>query len=91
MVQQGLLIVGFAGVWVPERFIHHLYISPEHQGRGIGRLLLTVCRERYGLPMQLKCLVDNHEARDFYETQGWVTGARGTGPDGPHIHYWLHA
>ena len=36
-------IVGFASVWVPERFIHHLYVSPAHQRAGVGSALLRAC------------------------------------------------
>src|SRR4051794_10694155 len=52
-------IMGFISLWLPDNFIHHLYILADFQGRGIGSLLLeesiTVMS---GVP-QLKCLVAN--------------------------------
>lgn len=84
------LVLGFLSVWAPERFIHHLYVAPSHQGRGIGRALIRTCIDRYGLPLSLKCELANRPARRFYERLGWVGGEVGAGPDGEWQRMWLY-
>lgn len=79
-------IVGFVSVWVPENFIHHLYVAPRHQSAGIGSALLQVCAARYGLPLSLKCDVCNSRAQRFYRKLGWRPGAAGVGEYGPWEH-----
>jgi GNAT superfamily N-acetyltransferase len=83
-------IVGFLSVWAPERFVHHLYVAPSHQGRGIGRMLIEACAELYGLPLSLECELANRGARRFYERLGWVGGEVGSGPDGEWQRMWLY-
>lgn len=80
-------IVGFASVWVPERFIHHLYVSPAHQRAGVGSALLRACEARYGRPMSLKCVTRNVRARCFYAQHGWRCEGGGVGEDGPWEHW----
>jgi len=63
--------VGFISGWVPDRFIHHLYVDPAYQGRGIGRLLIASLKEWLPFPYGLKCLVANRNAQEFYRTGGW--------------------
>ena len=77
------IIVGFISIWVPERFIHHLYVAPYYQSEGIGGALLSLCISLYGPPLSLKCDCCNTKAQDFYRKRGWVLGATGTGNYGP--------
>ncbi|MBT0963959.1 GNAT family N-acetyltransferase [Denitromonas iodatirespirans] len=81
-------VVGFVSVWVPERFIHHLYVSPAHQGCGVGSALLRACEARYGRPMSLKCVTRNLRARRFYQQRGWRCEGGGVGEDGPWEHWY---
>ncbi|RRQ20002.1 GNAT family N-acetyltransferase [Thiohalobacter thiocyanaticus] len=76
-------VVGFASVWAADRFIHHLYVSPQYQGCGIGSSLLETCAEIYGLPLSLKCDTSNEHAQRFYRRKGWLPSERGVGADGP--------
>ncbi|KAA3654644.1 MAG: N-acetyltransferase [Proteobacteria bacterium] len=80
-------IAGFVSVWVPERFIHHLYVSPAYQRAGIGRALLRLCEARYGRPLSLKCVTRNVRARCFYQQCGWRCEGGGVGEDGPWEHW----
>ncbi len=54
--------------------IYELYLSPEHQGLGFGRLLFEAARaelRRYGLAsFSVRVLVDNGSAVAFYERMG---------------------
>ena len=72
-----------------ENFIHHLYILPEFQGQGIGKYLLDSCVEKYGVPLNLKCLRENKKACEFYKKNGWTEVSMAKGPDGIYINYRL--
>lgn len=76
-------IVGFVSVWAADRFIHHLYVAPQYQGRGIGSELLRTCENVYGAPLSLKCDTCNERARRFYRKKGWLPIEKGVGVDGP--------
>lgn len=82
-------IVGFVSVWETENFLHHLYVTPEYQGRGIGSNLITVCKEKFGLPISLKCDRCNNKAREFYKRNGWITKREGVGEYGTWDHMFL--
>jgi GNAT superfamily N-acetyltransferase len=81
--------IGFVAIWPHERFVHHLYVEPGFQALGVGRTLLRMCEERYGLPLSLKCQVANEAARAFYVRLGWEAGETGSGADGPWERLWL--
>ena len=59
-----------------------LFLAPDHQGRGLGRQLLTYGMERWGV----RCLdvnEQNPQARGFYEHMGFrVTGRSETDGQG---------
>ncbi|MGD2118231.1 MAG: GNAT family N-acetyltransferase [Chromatiales bacterium] len=80
-------IAGFASVWEPENFLHHLYVSPLHQRQGIGGELLKHCVNMFGLPMSLKCIEANVEACHFYEKFGWRIAEKAKGPEGRYLLY----
>lgn len=82
-------ILGFASVWEPENFIHHLYVSPEFQGQGIGSYLIRACIGKFGLPISLKCNRCNQKAQAFYRRNGWKANKEGVGEFGPWDHLFL--
>ena len=74
---------GFVSIWVADRFIHHLYVAPEHQRHGIGSALLRHCEAIHGRPLSLKCDCRNQRARRFYLSKGWLSRETGIGENGP--------
>jgi GNAT superfamily N-acetyltransferase len=54
--------------------LHVLYVSPDHQHRGIGRLLITAVAQRLATlgfgAFQVRVLRANFPARGFYEAMG---------------------
>lgn len=74
-------IVGFASVWSLDNFLHHLYVTPDLHGQGIGSELLIFCSDTHG-PLSLKCEIRNFSAREFYRKRGWIASERGDGVDG---------
>ncbi len=75
-------VVGFVSVWVAEKFIHHLYVLPAAQGKGVDSGLLRFCTQEYGHPLSLKCEVNNVRAQRFYRNKGWFSREEGAGEDG---------
>ncbi|MEO6687198.1 MAG: GNAT family N-acetyltransferase [Dyadobacter sp.] len=74
--------IGFIAWWLPDNFIHSLFIDPKFVGKGIGKSLLDACLERTGRPAALKCLQANKNALEFYFSQGWEIISDGESPDG---------
>jgi ribosomal protein S18 acetylase RimI-like enzyme len=58
-------------LYVPDNFIHNLFVHPEHQGKGIGTKLLQIAEQTLGRPMTLKAAMDNPKSFSFYEKYGW--------------------
>ena len=75
-------ILGFISIWEQDRFVHHLYVAPEWQGRGVGTSLLQSLHSWLPLPYRLKCLMANSSAYSFYLKLGWTDIETGTDPLG---------
>ena len=82
LVLEDLAILGFSSVWESDRFLHHLYVEPSKIGNSLGSQLLDSTIQRFGLPMRLKCLSQNHRALRFYSSRGWKTIRESLGVDG---------
>lgn len=70
--------VGFAalhGTW-----LDHLYLTPAHQGRGIGEALLAKAKQRRP-ELDLHVFEQNTGARAFYARQGFAQVGSGDGSD----------
>jgi putative acetyltransferase len=61
-------------------FVDQLYIAPDYQRRGIGKLLLEFARERSPEHLWLYTLQVNFIARTFYEKNGFVAERFGVSP-----------
>lgn len=64
-------LLGFASLYLPDNFIHLLFIHPGFIGGGTGSRLLDASISLMQQPVRLKCVSDNHKAIGFYERQGW--------------------
>lgn len=84
---EGSTIVGFVSVWEQDAvpFIHHLFVAPNHQRKGIGELLMESLLTWLPLPYHLKCVSKNREALAFYRKHGWVEVGQGIGEDGEYL------
>jgi putative acetyltransferase len=76
------LAVGFVLFDVATGYLAQLFVTPEHQGQGVGRALLALARERMGDEVWLKTPVENRRAIAWYEREGFVKEreADDTGP-----------
>lgn len=58
----------------------HLFVEPDHQGRGLGRQLLSLGEEIIGASghtrFELHARVENFAAIAFYEAAGWTVTNR---------------
>jgi len=64
-------ILGFASLYLPDNFIHNLFVHPEFFGKGVGVQLLNASIEKMNRPLKLKCVSKNQKAMKFYERNGW--------------------
>jgi len=71
-------IAGFMAVWPPDAFVHHLYIDAAYRGKGIGKALLALAAQIYPTPLNLKCLVKNEAALQFYLALDWEVVEEGS-------------
>ena len=69
-------VVGFIAIYLPEKFIHHLFVDPVHQGKGVGSELLDFALRRLAVPVELKCPTRHVAGRRFYEQRGWREAER---------------
>jgi ribosomal protein S18 acetylase RimI-like enzyme len=81
--------VGFISLWLPDHFIHHLYISHTHTRKGIGRLLIEQTLTSIKKPVTLKCLIQNESAISFYIALGFREIGRGISGNDAFIHFKL--
>lgn len=65
-------IVGFISIWEEDNFVHNLFVLPEYKRCGIGKILIEECIKIQGLPLTLKCVKENNNAKKFYLSQGWT-------------------
>ena len=68
-VENGRLI-GVAGFYRPQNFLHSLYVLD--RGRGIGKALLDHVSAAADGPVSLKVQTANKRAQRFYERNGFV-------------------
>ena len=59
--------------------LDQLYVAPDRLGRGIGRQLLDLAKERSPEGLALYTFQVNDRARRFYERNGFVVDALGDG------------
>ena len=85
----GEKIIGFVSVWSAQKFVHHLYVDPDYQGKGVATALVRQCVDEFGYPLSLKCLVTNTAACKYYEASGWKNAGLSGGTDGDAILYRL--
>ena len=81
----GGIVAGFVAIWKPDSFIHHLYVLPGFQDRGVGKRLIEAGVEQCRTQPTLKCFEANLRAIAFYTKNGWTEKGRGVAPEGNYI------
>lgn len=78
-------VIGFAAVFVPENFLHHLYVHPRFHRRGAGSLLLRAAQAMTPGRLSLKTQRANNRARNFYAKHGYALIEEGIDANGPWV------
>jgi N-acetylglutamate synthase-like GNAT family acetyltransferase len=68
-------IVGLAGFYRPQNFLHSLYVT--NRGRGIGKALIDHLSASADGPISLKVQAPNLRAQAFYAREGFACVERG--------------
>ncbi|WP_072331876.1 MULTISPECIES: GNAT family N-acetyltransferase [unclassified Paenibacillus] len=71
LAEENSRILGFSSLYLPDNFIHNLFVHPDAVGKGIGTQLINNALEKMSRPVRLKCVSENHRALIFYEKNGW--------------------
>jgi ribosomal protein S18 acetylase RimI-like enzyme len=72
------VIVGLAGFFRPQNFLHSLYV--DDRGRGIGKALLDYVSAAADGPVSLKVQAPNRRAQAFYRREGFFCTEHGRDP-----------
>ncbi len=81
-------IAGFASLWLPDSFLHNLFVDPNYQRQGVASALLAACYPLCRETLALKCLRENLGAQQFYLHHGWKIISSGRGEHGRY--YLMH-
>ncbi|WP_141502939.1 GNAT family N-acetyltransferase [Paenibacillus luteus] len=71
LAEEDTQILGFASLYLPDDFIHHLFVHPDFSGKGVGGQLVNASLVKMNKPVRLKCISENQKAMKFYEHNGW--------------------
>ncbi|TCZ68608.1 N-acetyltransferase, partial [Paenibacillus albiflavus] len=71
VAEEAGILMGFTSLYLPDNFIHNLFVHPDCSGKGVGSRLLQAADVKMNKPMLLKCVSKNHKALTFYERNGW--------------------
>jgi len=71
-------IVGLAGFYRPQNFLHSLYVDSRR--RGIGKALLDHVERMADGPLSLKVQAPNLKAQAFYRREGFLCTEHGRDP-----------
>lgn len=75
-------VLGFAAIYVEDRFLHHLYVEPSAHRKGIGTALLAAAHALSPPLMSLKTQASNQRARAFYAKHGYEVVENGIDGNG---------
>jgi len=76
-VDDGGAVIGLMAL--SDDMIEQLYVAPVWIGRGLGRRLVALAKERRPAGLDLFCFAVNARARRFYERMGFAAVAFGDG------------
>lgn len=71
-------ILGLAGFYRPQNFLHSLYVT--ERGRGVGKALIDYISDIASGPVSLKVQEPNRRAQAFYAREGFQVAERGRDP-----------
>ena len=88
------VVVGFVAVDLAKACLEQIFVAPDCQARGIGKLLMDEAKQLSPSRLTLTTPQRNTRAAEFYRREGFTTGGTGINPVNglPNIEYvWLPA
>ncbi|MDQ8937087.1 GNAT family N-acetyltransferase [Acinetobacter rudis] len=85
VAEYGQQYLGFAAVFLPDNFLHHLFVAPQFQNLGVGSALLIAAEKHFTTTGNLKCLSENHAAQRFYIKHAWQVVDSGKCAEGDYV------
>ena len=86
LAEENSVIRGFASLYLPDNFIHNLFVRPDFTSKGVGTQLINNAIVIMNKPIRLKCVSENHRALIFYEKIGWKKAVE---EGNPGERYWV--
>jgi len=66
------MLAAMLALQLPDRNLDQLFVAPEYQGKGLGRMLMAFTREQMPEEIWLRCVRENEKAWRWYEREGFV-------------------
>ncbi|MBJ9951571.1 GNAT family N-acetyltransferase [Acinetobacter baumannii] len=81
----GQQYLGFASIYLDDNFLHHLFVAPDVQKKGVGSALLASAEQLFTGTGYLKCLLENKQALNFYQRHDWTVIGTGNSEEGTYL------
>lgn len=72
VADDGGRLAAMLALQVPDRNLDQLFVAPEYQGNGLGRMLMAFTRQQLPDEIWLRCVRENEKAWRWYEREGFV-------------------
>jgi ribosomal protein S18 acetylase RimI-like enzyme len=72
VADDGGKLAAMLALHLPDNYLDQLFVAPEYQGRGVGRMLLAFTRAHLPDEIWLRCVRENEKAWRWYEREGFV-------------------
>jgi ribosomal protein S18 acetylase RimI-like enzyme len=78
-------LAAMLAIQVPDCCLDQLFVAPEYQGLGLGRMLLAFTRQQLPNEIWLRCARENVKAWRWYEREGFVFEKEQVSPMTGHV------
>ena len=72
VTDDGGKLAAMLALHLPNKYLDQLFVTPEYQGKELGRRLLAFTRQQLPEEIYLRCVRENEKARRWYEREGFV-------------------
>jgi ribosomal protein S18 acetylase RimI-like enzyme len=72
VADDGGTLAAMLALHLPKLYLDQLFVSPQYQGRSVGRKLLAFTRLQLPDEIFLRCVRENEKAWRWYEREGFV-------------------
>ena len=66
------VLAAMLALHLPNKYLDQLFVTPEYQGKELGRRLLVFTRQQLPEEIYLRCVRENEKAWRWYEREGFV-------------------